>query len=157
VSLLPAKPSLAGHQTFAVRPGWLKKGLDALQNPAAAGGPLFSRPDALVLLGVGKNMVHSIRHWLLATRMAQEVSDDGERRIVPTEMGIALFGGPQTGGWDPYFEDEATSWLLHWQLAGPGSLAYSWVWTFIVFWECERVTTRVEASATRRVLVSWQP
>ena len=71
-SLLPPNPSFAGHQTFAVRSGWLKKGLDGLSDPTAGGATLFTRDDALVTLGVGKNMVQSIRHWLLVTRMAEE-------------------------------------------------------------------------------------
>ena len=31
--LLPTQPSFAGHGTFALRSGWLKKGLDALRAP----------------------------------------------------------------------------------------------------------------------------
>lgn len=145
-SLLPANPSFAGHQTFALRSGWLKKGIDALQSPAACDGSLFARPDALVILGVGKNMVQSIRHWLLATRMAREETADGGRRIIPTRLGVALFGDEEGEGWDPFLEDEATSWLLHWQLAGPGSLAYSWVWTFSFFREYEFARDTLVAS-----------
>ncbi|MBG8553455.1 DUF4007 family protein [Hymenobacter sp. BT594] len=57
-TLLPSPPSFAGHQTFAMRSAWLKKGVDALlQDPA-----IFSAEGALVELGVGKNMVSAIRH-----------------------------------------------------------------------------------------------
>ena len=142
--LLPLNPSFAGHQTFAVRSGWLKKGLDALQNEEAGGPNLFSREDALVTLGVGKNMVQSIRHWLLALRLAEESASARGRSLVPTEMGIRLFGTPEEEGWDSFLEDEATLWLLHWQLGGGGSPAFTWVWTFNRFREYE--FTRAELS-----------
>jgi hypothetical protein len=50
--------SFSGHETFPFRYLWLKKGFDAVRdNPGA-----FTRPDATTTLGVGKNMVRSIRH-----------------------------------------------------------------------------------------------
>ena len=52
-------PSFSGHQTFPFRYTWLKKGVDAVtENPK-----IFSSENASVTLGVGKNMVNSIRHW----------------------------------------------------------------------------------------------
>ena len=44
-------PKFAGHETFTLRYGWLKKAVDATG----------LRDDALVTLGAGKNMVRSIR------------------------------------------------------------------------------------------------
>lgn len=128
--ILPANPSFAGHQTFAFRSAWLKKGLDALQDPQVGGSRVFGQEDALVTLGVGKNMVQSIRHWTLSTRVAEEVPGTRGRELRPTPLGIALFGSPTRPGWDPYLEDEGTLWLLHWQLAGPGSQAFTWAWAF---------------------------
>ncbi|MCS6775594.1 MAG: DUF4007 family protein, partial [Chthonomonadaceae bacterium] len=154
-ALLPVSPSFAGHQTFAMRSGWLKKGLDALQSPEAGAGALFTRADALVTLGVGKNMAQSIRHWLLTTRMARERITPAGRLLEPTVLGKALFGTPQSPGWDPFLEDDATLWLLHWMLTGPGSLAFSWAWTFHYFREYEftreTLTEAVFRAATHRV------
>ena len=54
--------SFSGHETFPFRYPWLKKGFDAVrENPG-----VFSCDDAITTLGVGKNMVSSIRHWCLA-------------------------------------------------------------------------------------------
>ena len=140
-SLLPSQPSFAGHGTFALRSGWLKKGLDALQDDADAASQgrapevsIFNSPQALSVLGVGKNMVGAIRYWLLVTRLARE---EGKGRIVPTELGRQLI---MDGGYDPYLEDDATLWLLHWQLCGPRSLSFTWAYTFNVFrdWEFGR-------------------
>jgi hypothetical protein len=63
----PFAKSFAGHQTFAFRYFWLKKGLDLVCSDSEA----FQRDDAVVRLGVGKNMVQSIRHWCLATRVVE--------------------------------------------------------------------------------------
>ncbi len=135
-SILPPNPSFAGHGTFAVRSGWLKKGLDAIaQDSPGAEGSVFSRPEALSLLGVGKNMVGAIRFWLLATRMVRE--ENRGRSLSATDLGHKLFGD---SGWDPFLEDDATLWLLHWQLAGPRSTCFTWAYAFNCWrdWEFSR-------------------
>ena len=133
-TILPTNPSFAGHGTFAIRAGWLKKGLDAL-NADSEGGSIFNRPDALATLGVGKNMVTAIRYWLVTTRMAREEGKGRELRAQP--LGERLFGDD---GWDPFGEDEATMWLLHWQLAGPKTGSFTWAYAFNCFrdWEFTR-------------------
>lgn len=133
-NILPATPSFAGHGTFAIRSGWLKKGLDALTFDTLEGS-IFNRPDALATLGVGKNMVGAIRYWLLTTRMARE--EGRGRELVAEELGQRVFAD---GGWDPFLEDEATLWLLHWQLAGPQTGSFTWAYVFNCFrdWEFSR-------------------
>lgn len=131
-SLLPVNPSFAGHQTFPVRSGWLKKGVDALLED----GTVFNRPDALVTLGVGKNMVTSFRHWLLMTGVAHV--DGRELRVTPLGKRIS---GDQGGGYDAYLEDPATLWILHWNLCGPGSTAFPWAWAFNILREYESCET----------------
>lgn len=135
--VLSPNPTFSGHQTFAVRSGWLKKGVDALQDPTSGGKTFFTQPNALMVLGVGKNMVQSIRHWLLATRMAVDMPGARGRELQVTPLGQAIFGGPSDVGWDPFLEDPATLWLLHWQLAAPGSIAFSWIWAFNLLREHE--------------------
>jgi hypothetical protein len=111
-------PIFARHETFAPRFGWLKKGFDAvLENPN-----IFLREDAHVQLGVGKNMAKSIRYWCKAFKL---IDDDGT-----TEFGNLLL---KENGLDPYLEDVATLWLLHWQLLKPDYLATTWYFTFFQF------------------------
>ncbi len=47
------KYKFSGHQTFVFRYGWLEKGVRGVNECST----LFSEEDALVRLGVGKNMV----------------------------------------------------------------------------------------------------
>ena len=142
VSLLPRVPGFAGHQTFAMRAGWLKKGLDAI----ASDPQIFARDEALVELGVGKNMVAAIRHWLLATDLARATGRD----MAATPTGLAIFSDD---GFDPYLEDPATLWLLHWQLCGPGSAWFSAAWAFNFEreweWAREKLADNIGAAAAK--------
>jgi len=111
----------AGHETFAFRYGWLKKGLDAVTDDPLA----FSRDSALAVLGVGKNMVRSIRYWCLATQVIEEDRSGGRRTVSfrPTDLGTRLLGD---AGWDPYLEDPASLWLVHWLLVSNPKRAATW-------------------------------
>ena len=82
-------------------------------------------------LGVGKNMVRAIRFWGLAAKVVVEVPDPDARSgrkptiVMPTRFGETLFG---EAGWDPWMEDPASLWLLHWRLlARPCRLPVWWL------------------------------
>ena len=62
------RPTFGGHEKFVFRHGWLKKGVDGVKEDPL----IFTHDEALVMLGVGKNMVRSIRHWCLATGLVEE-------------------------------------------------------------------------------------
>jgi hypothetical protein len=85
----------------------------------------FFRDDAMVRLGVGKNMVSAIRFWCEATKVA--VVDGRRKTGRPSDLGEALFG---LDGWDPYLEHPGTLWLIHWQLASDPSDASTWYLAF---------------------------
>lgn len=121
--------SFSGHETFPFRYPWLKKGFDAVRE----NGDVFLRDDAMTILGVGKNMVRSIRHWCLAAGIVAE-NRDGGAALRPADFGALLFGD---NGLDPYLEDPATLWLLHGQIASNQTRAATWFWTFSHFHEPE--------------------
>jgi len=105
-------PAFARHETFHPRFGWLKKAVDS----ARKAPDIFTRADAPVEMGVGKNMVHAIRYWGLAFKLLKEASNpDGSRApgMQPDTLGTQIFGDD---GWDQFMEDPATLWLLHWSL-----------------------------------------
>jgi len=119
-----ANLSFSGHETFVFRYGWLKKAVDA----AKADPSVFNRADAIVTLGVGKNMVRSIRHWALAAGVLEEAPKSrGRRRPTGLGLGLLLFG---PGGVDPYLEDPNSLWLLHWRIASNEEKCASWHWAF---------------------------
>lgn len=98
--------TFSGHDSFQCRQLWLKKGYDYIQE-----GMRFNDDFAVVKLGVGKNMVSSIKFWMKAFN----IIDDKDN---PTEFGIRLFD--EKNGYDPYLEDETSLWLLHYQLVKTG-------------------------------------
>jgi hypothetical protein len=102
VNLDTIKYTFSGHDSFQCRQLWLKKGYDYVQE-----GKSFNDEDAVVQLGVGKNMVSSIRFWLKAFNII-------DNKDIPTEFGKRLFDNEN--GYDPFLEDEASLWLLHYQL-----------------------------------------
>ena len=78
-------------------------------------------------LGVGKNMVSSIRHWC---SVAGLIKADGYQRgrFVPTDFGKTIFDTQK--GFDPYLDDPATLWLIHWRIATHINPATTWYWAF---------------------------
>ena len=124
------KPTFGGHEKFVFRYGWLKKGVDAV----AKDPTIFTDDNALVLLGVGKNMVRSIRHWCLATGLLEDVHSSQLRGMRVTTLAERLI---LDTGWDPYLEDIGTLWLLHWQLASNLYRGLVWHLTFSAYYEEE--------------------
>ena len=94
-------PRFSGHETFHCKSFWLKKGYDFIQNNSS-----FRDLDAVVQLGVGKNMVSSISHWMSAFNI---VDDEGSF----SQLGSAILDNQ---GFDPFIEDLGTIWFLHFQL-----------------------------------------
>ena len=118
----PAKVAFGRHETFALRYGWLTKGFQAFANDPG----IFAKEEATVTLGVGKNMVNAIRYWLQATQIIKRTPQG----LVATELGELIFAEQ---GYDPYLEDEATLWLLHWLLVSNPEVATAWYWFFNKF------------------------
>lgn len=121
----PKKTSFGRHETFALRFGWLTKGYQAAYDDKG----VFNSNDATMILGVGKNMVAAIRYWLIACQISQQDT------LEPTRVGYMIFD--KDAGLDPYLEDEATIWLLHWLLASNPKNATSWYWFFNKYHKAE--------------------
>lgn len=126
----------AGHETFPLRYGWLKKAYNAVryeEESGASPGSSFNDDRAIAEFGVGRNMVLSIKHWGLATGVLHSEEVPGERssRISTGQLGHLLFGEPL----DPYLEHPGSLWLLHWMLAAKPGRATAWHWAFNEFHE----------------------
>lgn len=95
------KYSFSGHETFYCKSLWLKKGYDFL-----ADGNSFNDENAVIKLGVGKNMVSSIRFWLRVLGLT-----DSDKL---TKLAHLIFNTEK--GFDKYLEDMNSLWLLHYTL-----------------------------------------
>lgn len=71
--------------------------------------------DAMVSLGVGKNMVRSIKFWAEAARVIVPNTDGGYK---VSDLGRELFTGVgKTPAHDAFLEDIQTLWLIHWNIS----------------------------------------
>lgn len=104
-SLATIRYSFSGHESFHCRLLWLKKGYDFLNN-----GHAFNSPDAVMHLGVGKNMVAAIRFWLKAFGLTENDN--------LTELSHLVFS--DQNGFDRFLEDTNTLWLLHYNIIKTG-------------------------------------
>jgi len=98
----------SGHETFPCRYAWLPKGFNAIHSDPNA---LNDMDEAMVTLGVGKNMVRAIRFWIKAAGIAESTKGGG---LIITEFANYIFS---KNGLDPFLEDIRTLWLIHWQLS----------------------------------------
>ena len=136
------KPIFGGHETFPFRYGWLKKGIEA----AIKNRTIFSEEQALVELGVGKNMVRSIRHWCLVTNLLQENNEGGRvHPLIPTDLADKL------ANWDPYLEDIGSYWLIHWNLSTNKIRGLIWHILFAHYYEPEFTKHQFIAFCTRQL------
>lgn len=97
-----SRPIFSGHETFRCKTHWLKRGYDFICNDGN-----FNAEDAVVRLGVGKNMVSSIKYWMKAFGFIDPTN---------TVTNIAGYLLNDEYGKDPFFEDIGTLWLLHFTL-----------------------------------------
>lgn len=113
------KIKIKGHESFSLREGWLRKGVSAIQLDECILGDTVKACDEL---GVGANMVKSIRYWLQAVGLTYEkIAKRSKRCQVPTdELGKSILR------YDEYFEDIGTLFLLHYKLVTNIELATSW-------------------------------
>ena len=96
-----SKYVFSGHESFSCRMLWPIIGYDYIND-----GNSFNDPNSVIMLGVGKNMVASIRYWLKALGLTEHDK--------PSTLAKYLFDEAQ--GKDRYLESLGTLWLLHFLL-----------------------------------------
>lgn len=113
------KPCFAGHETFPIKYGWIKKSYDAIN--ATGNIALFNQKNAISIFGVGKNMVTAIKFWALQLRIFDK---NGNIDIISNKM-LA------DDGFDPWLENISTLWFYHWRLIYSGELTtYFWFFNY---------------------------
>lgn len=130
------KPRYSGHETFACRFGWIPKAVRLIEQEPRS---LASDEEAIIRLGLGKNMVKSLRFWLDAFDVAE--AKGGSWQLRP--FGAALLG---SDGFDPFIERTETQWLLHWAVASRSTAPLS-AWRHVFH-------RRMRADFTRSELVA---
>jgi hypothetical protein len=133
---------VSGHESFTCRYAWLPKVVQHLQRDEH----LFSDEErAMVKLGVGKNMVRSIRFWAQSSDIA--ISNGKGSGHCLTKFATSLLGDK---GLDRFLEDTRTLWLLHWKLATNIS-APLLAWDYLLnHWQEPEIVTSNVVKALRK-------
>ena len=82
------------HDTFAIRKGWLHKGIkNVIDNPRVFVDKNINKMD---LLGIGANMVKALRYWLQVTGLTVEGTGNNRSQTL-SDFGQIVWDN------DPYF------------------------------------------------------
>lgn len=104
----------SGHQTFPIRYGWIYK----IIQEVVKGESLSSKSNIeqqMQSMGMGKNMVLSVRHWIRALNLVTCI-DNKEQIYKLTPLAEQLFTHNEHAAYDEYLDKIGTTWLLHWLL-----------------------------------------
>lgn len=119
-----SKMKFRGHETFFIRKGWLNKGMrNILKDPYVFMGVNGNPSD---ILGIGTNMVKSLRYWLQVVGLTNEKLV-GKKLQEFTDVGKIIYEN------DTYTEELGTLALLHYFLATNKEMATSWYFFFNIF------------------------
>ncbi len=132
---------IKGHEKFPLREGWLTKGMQAVEKPSK----VFSSDNGPDVLGVGTNMVKSIRYWLQAFKLIQE---DPKRGSELSELGKIIYR------YDRFIEDPFTVWVLQSQIAHNSARATSW-YLFFNYCEAEEFKKEEIFEVLKKELISY--
>jgi hypothetical protein len=108
------------HETFAVRHGWLGKGLSRMESSPNG----FQADEAAIEdLGLGSRMVKSLRYWLEASGIGEIQTVEGEGRLKElhtSDLGQVIHQR------DPFMEYPATWWFVHLNLVRRDRSVWGW-------------------------------
>jgi hypothetical protein len=113
------------HETFFIRKGWLYKGMKNVNAKA----DVFTdnkTQNPMDTLGIGANMVKSLRYWVQAVGLTEETKS-GTRTQAFSQLGNIIWNN------DKYLEEMGTLWLLHYKLATNEENATAWYYFFNKF------------------------
>ena len=132
---------LKGHEKFHLREGWIAKGLYGV----SANPRVFSGSDGTDQLGVGTNMVKSIKYWMLAMGLIKEGQKNGAEL---TDLGKMILK------YDPFLEDDLSLWFLHSYISKNNFRSTVW---YLFFNKCqaEEFTKEELYTVLRKELISY--
>lgn len=121
---MTSKFRLKGNASFTLRDGWLTKGLMAVSKDSK----VFRKNSGMDVLGVGSAMAVSIRYWLRACGLTEEIPSGGVRL---SWLGRLVLEH------DPYLSDYFTWWVLHYELVTNPELSTVFYLFFNRMEDCE--------------------
>ncbi|MCA0984297.1 DUF4007 family protein [Halobacillus yeomjeoni] len=112
------------HQSFYLRDRWINR----IFKNIPSDDRFFYRKDAFEKVGLGKNMVKSLRFWALATNLVEEkTKEDRKKGHFITEFADFI------NEYDPYIQFTDTLALLHYYVVSRVEPATTWYWFFNLY------------------------
>ena len=108
------------HETFSIRKGWLSKGMKQIVSDPSVF--VNKERNPMDVLGIGANMVKSLRYWLPTVGLSESPKNKGAQYL--SDFGKIVYKH------DPYIEEIGTLWLLHYNLTRQVDTATSWHFFF---------------------------
>ncbi|MFR1524210.1 MAG: DUF4007 family protein [Bacilli bacterium] len=92
------------NESFYLRDGWLEKAINAIYENKL--NNIFSKNNGISILGIGSNMVKSLKYWLQASNVIISTNNKTE---------LSLFG-ELLYKYDRYLENQFSLFLIHYNL-----------------------------------------
>ncbi|MDF0728437.1 DUF4007 family protein [Cytobacillus sp. S13-E01] len=109
------------HQSFYLRDRWLNKAIKHLNEDSR----FFYDNEAFEKIGLGKNMVQSLRFWTVATKVVDEDFNQERKKIHhTTEFGKILYQ------YDRYIQFNDSASIIHYHLSKEKEPSTVWYWFF---------------------------
>ncbi|WP_163971802.1 DUF4007 family protein [Oceanobacillus halotolerans] len=109
------------HQSFYLRDRWLSKAIKPLKTDER----FFYDKDAFEKIGLGKNMVQSLRFWVVATGIIEEKFNDKRKKVHHlTRFGKIL------DTYDKFIQFNETASIIHYHLVKEKEPSTVWYWFF---------------------------
>lgn len=110
------------HQSFYLRTYWLRKAIQQLDE----NNRFFYMKEASELIGLGPNMVKSLKHWVEATGICEIKKRETDNKVIYT---ISPFG-EIFNNYDPYIEMNDTVSIIHYHIVDSDDPSTTWYWLF---------------------------
>ena len=109
------------HQSFYLRDRWLNKAIRHIQMDER----FFYDKEAFEKIGLGKNMVQSLRYWVVATQVANEQYNEERKKIYKvTDFGKLLYQ------FDKFLQFQDSAAIIHYHLTANKEPSTAWYWFF---------------------------
>lgn len=110
------------HQSFYLRIYWLRKAIQQLSR----NNRFFYETEASEKIGLGPNMVKSLKHWIEATEICETDKRDSDNKVIHK---ISPFG-KIFNDYDPYIEMNDTVSIIHYHIVDSDDPSTTWYWLF---------------------------
>jgi hypothetical protein len=111
------------HQTFYLRTYWLRKAIQQIDNNS---NRVFFEKNVSELIGLGNNMVNSLKHWITAADICETSKRETDNKIVHIKTPF----GELFNKFDPFIEINDTASIIHYHLVDEKEPCTTWYWFF---------------------------